>query len=840
MLWGETQFREVLTVNREGFIFIQEVGQVFVNGLNMNLLESKLFKVLSQAYASLNPYGQKATTFLDVSLGNLRPLRIQVLGEVAQPGAYTVSPSATLFSSLYYFNGPTNLGSLRDIRLIRGNKEIASIDFYDYLLTGKMPNDLKLQIDDIVFIPPRMKTVSISGEIKKPCIYELKKEETFIDIIKMAGNLKITAYLERAQIDRVVPFSKRDSLGMERVISDVDLKKVINKKSKFSLQDGDRINIFSIFQVRQNVVDIQGAISRPGTYDIGDSLRISTLIEKADGLTGDAYTEKIDLVRTNPDFTEQLVILNLEEVMNKNIDHDILLQGKDRLRVYGINEMVEKTYASVSGYVKFPGRYEIQKSMTLYDLIFLAGGFVDEEFKKNAFLERGEIIRTNKHNNDKKIIPFNLGLVLEKKDLAQILIIPEDQVRIYSLNEIKGEERFVTLNGNVKNPGTYELYQENMKLYDLLFLAGGFEDSEFYATVYPKRGDIIRFLDDKSTRQIIPFNLGRLIKEKNQADNHRLLPGDEVRIYPMSIFQSTMSIEIGGDVVNPGIYDWKPNMYLKDFILESGGLIDNNKKYLIDISRFDFDDEGGKYAKSMKSELERINVFNDDPSKLKANKNLDLVFSHNYKLEPYDFVSIRPYPYYGRNRKVFVDGSVTFPGTYTILSDEEKLSSLIQRSGGFLPEAFPFGSTFKRRGNVVQIDLEKIVRNPRSKENIVLQDGDSLIVAQKPKLIQIIGEVNAPGYYSFVKPVKLKKLILEAGGLNPNADKNNIYVNYPNGKSKQYRGVFRNPKVYDGSTITIGTKPEEEPFDKTEYLSELTSILANFAQAVSIILLATR
>ena len=122
----------------------------------------------------------------------------------------------------------------------------------------------------------------------------------------MAGNLKITAYLERAQIDRVVPFSKRDSLGMERVISDVDLKKVINKKSKFSLQDGDRINIFSIFQVRQNVVDIQGAISRPGTYDIGDSLRISTLIEKADGLTGDAYTEKIDLVRTNPDFTKKV------------------------------------------------------------------------------------------------------------------------------------------------------------------------------------------------------------------------------------------------------------------------------------------------------------------------------------------------------------------------------------------------------------------------------------------------------------------------------------------------------------------------------------------------------
>ena len=144
MLWGETQFRQVLTVDREGFVFIPEIGQVFVNGLNLSLLESKLFRGLSQSFASLNPQGRKPTTFLDVSLGNLRPLRIQVLGEVAQPGAYTVSPSATLFSALYYFNGPTTLGSLRDIRLIRGGKELVSIDFYDYLLTGKKPKDHSL------------------------------------------------------------------------------------------------------------------------------------------------------------------------------------------------------------------------------------------------------------------------------------------------------------------------------------------------------------------------------------------------------------------------------------------------------------------------------------------------------------------------------------------------------------------------------------------------------------------------------------------------------------------------------------------------------------------------
>ena len=152
---GRNTIPQSIIVNREGFVFIPEIGQVFVNGLNLNLLESKLFRVLSQAYSSLDPKNQNPTTFLDISLGKLRPLRIQVLGEVSQPGYYTVSPSATLFSSLYYFKGPTTSGSLRDIQLIRGGSRIVSIDFYDYLMTGKKPDDIKLQLDDIIFINRR-------------------------------------------------------------------------------------------------------------------------------------------------------------------------------------------------------------------------------------------------------------------------------------------------------------------------------------------------------------------------------------------------------------------------------------------------------------------------------------------------------------------------------------------------------------------------------------------------------------------------------------------------------------------------------------------------------------
>ena len=207
-----------------------------------------------------------------------------MLGQVKQPGAYLVNPSASLFSSLYYFNGPTTGGSLRDIQLIRNNKKIISVDFYDYLLTGKRPNDQKLQLDDVIFIPQRLNTVEIKGEIVKNGKYEFKINEGLRDLIMIAGGLQNTAYLGRCQIDRIVPFDERVEKGLERMIIDIDLKEFFDSNKNIELQDGDRIQIFSINDIRKNVVELTGAVSRPGTYHLSDSLRLSQLINKAEGL----------------------------------------------------------------------------------------------------------------------------------------------------------------------------------------------------------------------------------------------------------------------------------------------------------------------------------------------------------------------------------------------------------------------------------------------------------------------------------------------------------------------------------------------------------------------------
>ena len=223
------------------------------------------------------------------------------------------------------------------------------------MLTGKKPEDQKLQLDDVIFIPRRQKTVRIEGEINRSGIYELKRDESLADFISIAGDLKITAYLDRAQIDRIVPFEDRENLGMDRMYTDVNLEKILKSEDAFPLQDGDRIQIFSVLENRQNVVDLQGSVTRPGSYDLGNSLKLSELINKADGILGDAYLDRLDIVRMKPDFSEELIKLNLGEALNKNPDHDIDLQGLDRVRIYGITEMVPRTYVAILGHVKRPG-----------------------------------------------------------------------------------------------------------------------------------------------------------------------------------------------------------------------------------------------------------------------------------------------------------------------------------------------------------------------------------------------------------------------------------------------------------------------------------------------------
>jgi len=735
MLWGETQFRQVFSVDREGFVFIPEIGQVFVNGLNLKLLELKLLKVFSQSYASLNPRDQKPSTFIDISLGKLRPLRIHVLGEVKQPGAYTVSPGATLFSALYYFNGPTKLGSLREIQLIRGDKHVASIDFYDYLLTGKKIEDINLQVDDVIFIPKRLKTVQIDGEINRRGIYELKKSEDLSTLIKIAGGLKKTAYLKRAQIDRIIPFDDRDSVGMDRIYLDINLEESNKLDEGAILQDDDKIQIFSIQDLRQNVVEIRGAVSRPGMYDLGDSLSIKQLIDKADGLLGDAYLERIDIIRTQPNLKEELIKVDILELMSGNLKNDFMLQGLDRIRIYGMNEMVSKSFATISGYVKNPGSYLIRDNMKIYDLIFAAGGFLDERFKERAILDNS---------------------------------------------------------------------------------------------------DLFRFDDNKITRKIIKVNLIDILENPNSSENFIIENGDILTIYEKSIELGDYPIWIEGLIRNNGKYVFKKDMTLKSLIFEAGGIQNNRNKYKVEVAR------------TPKNSLEQNSVelisFNVELNFIKDNsfKKLNIIDIDDFKLQEEDMVFIRKHPYLSKKDIIKIAGEVSYPGDYVITSENENISDIIKRAGGVTPNAYLDASEYTRNGQKIYLTLKKLLENPKSSSSLKIKDGDVLFIKSHPRAISIFGEVNKTGLHSFQENKRLKYYIKKSGGFTTNANKKSIWIEYPNGNSKKYnRFSLLSPKILDGSIIQVGKKKEKEDFDVTEFAKEVTSIIANFAQVAYLLVIAS-
>ncbi|MDE0746120.1 MAG: SLBB domain-containing protein, partial [SAR202 cluster bacterium] len=390
-------------------------------------------------------------------------------------------------------------------------------------------------------------------------------------------------------------------------------------------------------------------------------------------------------------------------------------------------------------------------------------------------------------------------------------------------------------------PGEYELFEENMRIHDLLFKAGGFDDPQFKASTFLDRADLIRFDKDRITKTIIPFHLGGVLVDKTDKQNFKLLSGDEVRVYSEEAFNSVRSVSIDGVVRNPGSYSLKTGMTIKDLILEAGGVTEDVYKYKIEVGRIDPDNlDEDIFAELIELEMLNDYTISNIQYQVEPSSSSILIDRDEFRLKPYDYISVRPDPFFKMQRKVTVSGAVYYPGIYTIMSPDETISDIIERADGLRPNAYAFGSTFSRKGQIVQLDIDKIIKHHRSKLNIEVQDGDEINIALQPKIIQVAGEVSAPGFYKFQPGKRVNDIITMAGGYSQDAEKDDIYIRYPNGISIKYSRWLNNRKVLDGSIITVGREKEEEPFDRTEYAKELTSILANLAQAMAIVVLAVK
>jgi protein involved in polysaccharide export with SLBB domain len=563
-VWGENQFTHAATVNREATITVPDIGQVVLNGLTLAEAKRLITERLGSIYSGIR--ARRPTTFVDVTLGKLRTMQVFILGDVVRPGGYTISSVSTVLNALYNAGGPTPRGSMRNVRIVRHNKVYATADLYGYILTGSRAEDVRLQTGDVVFVPPVGKTVAIVGEVHRPAIYELAPGEGFQDLLRLSGGILTTAVVDRAMIDRIVPFAQRDSLsGEDRIALDVPLRSILaDSTDNPAVLDRDIVQIFRIGEIRKNVVSLTGSVVvHPGTFQWHPGMRTADLVRQAGGLTGDAYLDRAQVFRTNPDLSRSMFSFNLAKAIAGEPYDNFLLQELDSIAVSSVWDIRDRHTVAISGSVRKPGAYEYLDGMTVMDLIFRAGGLKESAYPMQAEVSRVDstTIATTKAAAVYRVaISRNYGLhspdssfVLAKFDQVFVREIPDWEM-----------QRNVTITGEVLYPGTYSLNSVSERLSSVLKRAGGLKP-----TAYTRAA---RFTRAKGDAGRLAVDVESAAKGKKKSDLV-LEAGDQIFIP-----REPKTVKVAGEVGFPASVLYESGRPMGYYVDQAGGYTDNSDK----------------------------------------------------------------------------------------------------------------------------------------------------------------------------------------------------------------------------------------------------------------------
>ncbi len=596
-LWGETQLVQNLTVSKNGDIYIPNVGLISVNGLDMKQLREKLFERLSRVYASLLPNASGgARTHLNVSTGQLRSVKIYVLGEIAKPGGYTLPALSSAFTALYYSGGPDINGTMRNIEVIRDGKVIDHIDLYDYLINGDQSQDIRLNDGDIVFVPPVGKRVAITGSVFRPAIYELKKGETLGDLLKYASGLNFNAYYQTVHIDRVIPFNQRAEYQNNILSLDLNFRSAAAlDSSDFKLDNGDVVTIPTINNMPQNKVTISGDVRQPGVYQLTPGMTVRDLIVSADSLFPDAFMGKATLVRTLPSEKKEVIAFNLGKAMNGNPADNVILQNRDVVQIYKDNTFFPTRTVSISGEVNKPGTYPRLNNMTLTDLIIDAGGLTELATTKNIEIARMDTVNSSVYAKEYTVsLPSDYWNVPREKDFRlqnydHVLVLPDSAKKFPQTVAVSGEVAF---------PGTYTILTRGEKLTDFIERAGGLKSNAYTEGMYVVRKNSIlsvlksipvpdtaffgnyqgeplinrgQFNSEFGDR--IPILWNRIENDSSSIYNIPLDPGDAI-VVP----KDPHTVTVAGDVGLPSTVPYKEGEGVNYYIRQAGGFTPTSSK----------------------------------------------------------------------------------------------------------------------------------------------------------------------------------------------------------------------------------------------------------------------
>ena len=483
-IWGASENTIRQTISPEGTILVRGLGPVHLSGMTVKEANSFLQREFSKIYSGIS--GTEPNSEIKLTLGDIRTIQINIMGEVSVPGTYTLSAFSTVFHALYRAGGVNRIGSLRSIKVVRDGKTFADLDVYDFIMKGKMKDDIRLQEGDVIIVDPYQSLVEIVGKVKRPMFYEMKPTETVATILNYAGGFTGDAYKKAIRLVR--------KSGREHQVFNVDEMDY----SVFRLDDGDMITIDAVLDRFENRVEVRGAVYRAGLYQLDGTVNtVKQLIMKAEGLRGDAFLNRVIIVREHEDLSHEIIAIDLGGLLNGTIA-DIPLQKNDILYIPNITDLKEEETVAIYGEVANPGTFLFSKNMTIEDLLVQAGGLLEE-----AATTRVEVTRRIK---DPKSTSFSSVLgktfTFDIKDgfivggnAENFYLEPFDAVYIRRSPAYRRQQNVVVA-GEVLFSGSYSLLKKNERLSDLVSKAGGVTPD-----AYVKGARLIRKLSDEERRR---------------------------------------------------------------------------------------------------------------------------------------------------------------------------------------------------------------------------------------------------------------------------------------------------------------------------------------------------
>lgn len=461
-VYGYSEVQYKLTVTSEGYIRIPNLGPVYVNGLTMDEAKTRITKQLSTIYSTIS----SGKTFVQVSLGNIRSIRVLLIGEIQRPGTYTLPSLATVANALYVSGGPDENGSFRSIQVIRNGNVATTFDLYDFLTKGDLANNIVLQDQDIVKVNPYKTRVELIGEVKRPAIFEAKENETLQNILDYAGG-----YTDGSFKDNITGYRINNK---EREVINVAADQI----ATFKLKSGDQFFVDSILNRFSNRVTISGAVFHPGNYGMEQGMTVADLIKKADGVREEASLNRGIIRRLQDDFTPAIISFNVQDVISGK--SNIPVKKEDSVIVFSKLDLRQQYSVSIAGEVNRPGAFPYADSMRLEDLVLLAGGLRDAASLKHVEVSR-RIRRGDYNSKDsaKAIIKqFDISADLSSIAGEQVLLEPFDEIVIRK-SPAYSEQANISVEGEVVYPGQYTIVNKGEHISDLIRRSGGLKPEAF-------------------------------------------------------------------------------------------------------------------------------------------------------------------------------------------------------------------------------------------------------------------------------------------------------------------------------------------------------------------------